>query len=68
MSSWNIDSQGSEFLPYQDMILVIYHVVNDWYNWHVEGKVNGRRVCWGRGCSHGKETAKIDSKNFADTF
>lgn len=68
MSDWRIDSEGTEYLGYQNMILVVYHVVNDLFNWHVEGKVNGRRVCWGHGSSFGKDTAKKDAKIFADEF
>ena len=41
--TWNKDCQETEFLHYKSMILVVYHIVNDLYGWHVECKDKRRR-------------------------
>lgn len=66
---WNLDSQGTEFLPKGRVILVVYHVANDLYGWHVEGKdTYGRRMKLESGQDFGREQCKKLAEDCADQW
>ena len=56
---WNKDSEGTEFMEMKGMTMVVYHIVNVLYGWHITVPYEeGRRHCLEKGQDFGRENCK----------